>query len=280
MSKQVIEALSKIVGVSVSDLTSAIESESSDLTFDVSKTFSNSEWKTFETNRQTEKDTEYNNGKEVGVRQFVQASKKEIGLDYEGKDSKMFLEKYKEKVIGDIGDNPDERVTTLTKDLGILRETSVRDLEAETKKYNAINDKYNSLKNGNEISGYAPNKPKGMDMSDAVMLMENVLSFQTDEDGNKVVIRDGQILKDKTRNPVKWDAAVKDYWIEKDWTSSTPDGGRGGGDKPNHSDPAKFTKQSELTAHFEEKGINPLSLEARAMTNEAGKANADFDFMN
>lgn len=280
MNKQVIEALAKITSVSVSDLTSAIESESSDLTFDVSKTFSDKEWDTFEANRQKEKDDEYHKGKDVGVRQFVKDSKESIGLDYEGKDSKMFLEKFKEKVIGDIGDNPDERVTTLTKDLSILRETSLKELEAKTKEYNTVNDRYNSLKNGNEISGYAPNKPKGMDLSDAVFIMENVLSFQKDDEGQRVVMRDGQILKDKTRNPVNWETAVKDYWIEKEWTASTSGGGRGDGHKPTNSDPTKFSKQSELTAHFEAAGINPLSLEARAMTNEAGKANEDFDYMN
>jgi len=278
MNKKVIEALAKITNVPVSDLTSAIESESSELTFDVNKTFSVKEWETFETNRQKEKDTEYNNGKEVGVRQFVQGAKKDIGLDYEGKDGKMFLEKYKEKVIGDIGDNPDERVVNLTKDLSILRESALKDLEAETKKYNTVNDKYNSLKNGNEISGYAPNKPKGMDLSDAVFIMENVLSFQRDDEGQKIVMRDGQVIKDKTRNAVGWETAVKDYWIEKEWTASTSDGGRGDGPKPNGSDPKKFSKQSELTAYFEEKGINPLGLEATAIQNEAGK-NDDFDYL-
>jgi len=277
MNKQVIEALAKIANVSVSDLTSAIESESSEMTFDVSKTFSGSEWETFETNRQKEKDTEYNKGKETGVRQFVRDSKEELGLDYEGKDGKLFLTKFKEKVIGDIGDNPDERVATLTNDLSILRETSAKELATKADEHKAISDKYNTLLNGNDIMGFVPNKPKNMDTSDAIMIMNNVLTFGKDEEGQRVVMRDGQVMKDKTRNPINWETAVKDYWIEKDWTSGADDG-RGDKHKPDASDPSKFTKQSEITAYCEEKGISNLSEEARALTNEAGKANDDFDY--
>ena len=91
-------------------------------------------------------------------------------------------------------------------------------------------------------------------------------------------MRDGQVIKDKTRNAVGWEDAVKDYWIEKEWTTRTPDGGRGDGPNPNGSDPKKFSKQSELTAYFEAKGINPLGLEATAIQNEAGK-NDDFDYL-
>jgi hypothetical protein len=277
MSKEVIEALAKIVNVEVSDLTSAIESDESELTFDVAKTFKDEEWRSFETTLKKEKDDEYNKGKDVGTRQFIRDSKETLGLDYEGKDGDMFLAKFREKVINDVGENPDERVTTLSKDLSILRETSTKELATKNKELDLLNTKYNSLRNGSEIRKFVPNAPKGIDVDDAIYIMEKDLSFQKDEEGQRVVISNGEVLKDKTRNPIDWDSAVKDYWVKKEWITKEG-GGRGGDGKPNLSDPTKFSKQSELNAYFEEKGINPLSQEARAMMNEAGKKNPEFNF--
>lgn len=276
MNKQVIEALSKIVNVSASDLASAIEGEESDVKFDVAKTFKDEEWRTFEVTLQKEKDAEYNKGKDVGARQFVRDAKEATGLNYEGKDGDLFLDKYKEKIINDIGENPDERVSSLTKDLNILRDTSKQEIETLSLQNQELNKKYNSLKNGNAIRGYAPNKPDAFSLDDAVFLMERELSFEKNEDGQEVVIKEGDTLKSKTREPISWEQGVKDYWIEKDWIAKEE--GRGKNSTPRPSDPNKFTKMSEMEEHFEEKGINPLSSEARAMINEAGKENSDFDY--
>ena len=274
MNKKVLGSLANIVGVSVSDLTSAIENENDELNFDIAKTFNSSEWSSFEKAIQTEKDSEYNKGKDVGERQFIRDAKQEIGLDYDGKDGKMFLEKFREKVVSEMGDSADERVKTLTNDLSILRENSEKELQEVKTKLEETSKNLNSVQSGAELQSFVPNAPNGLSVDDAMFLMKKDLVFDLNEDGQKVVVKDGEVLKDKTRNPVSWKDAVNDYWIQKEWV--TNDKGRGGGN--NFSDPSSISKMSDLETHFEEKGINPLSQEARAMINEAAKSNDNFDF--
>lgn len=277
MNTKVIEQLAKLAGIPVGELTSAIESDSAEIkVVQPFKTFTNDEWDSFEESVGKENDDQYNKGKEVGVRQWVRDTKEAEGLTFEGKDGSKLIQHLKEKALNDADKNPDERIKTLTRDLEILRETSTKDIEAKEKAALESDRKYKNLKNASKINELVPNTPKGMSQDDAVFLMKREFSFETDEDGNEVVMKGDQVIKDKTRNPVSWEQGVKDFWIEKDWIVKAD----GRGEKPkNTTDPSNFKKMSDIDSYLEDNKIDPKSQEATALLNEASKAK-DFDVMS
>lgn len=275
MNTKVIEQLASAVGVQVGELTSAIENKDKELNIDVAKAFTSEEWEAYTENISKEKDSEYNKGKEVGVRQTVRDAKDELGIEFEGKDFKTLIQKVQEKAIQDAGIDVDEKVKVVQKDLETLRNTYNQETEKYQNDIKSYENKYNTLLVDQEVGRYIPDKLQGVSKNDAMTIIKNEFSFERNEDGQMVVKKGGEILKDKVSKPVSVETAIKDSLLERKWLTN----GDGRGETPRVKTTG-FSKMSELNAYLDKNQINPLSKEAREMINKAASENEDFDFVN
>jgi hypothetical protein len=275
MNSKLIEQLANIVNIGTDELKEAIENTESELTLNVAKTFTEDEWGSYQENISKEKDAEYNKGKETGARQLVRDKKEELGLDFEGKDLDTLISKIKEQTANELGGDVDERIKAKDKDLELLRNTSTQEIETLQSKIKTIENQYNSMKNDQEINKYIPEKLNGISKSDARTIIKSELEF-TSEDGQYIVKKNGEVLKDKARNPLSWEVAIKDSLLQRNWLDSGE--GRGKGEK--RAKTTGFNTLSELNEYFESNGINPKSQEANAKLQEVVKENKEFDFSN
>lgn len=274
MNQKVIDALAKVVNVSPSDLAVAIENEEADLKISITKTFTDNEWEQYEENLAKEQEKKYFDAKEVGERQAIRDMKEEIGLDYLGKGREDFISNFRNKVLEDAEKNPDERVKTLTADLEALRTSSQQEIDGLKSQIDEKTNAYKSLSINQELSSHIPDKLNGVSKKDAMTILKSEYSFDRDEDGNEIVKKGNEVIKNKSRVPIGWSDVIKDSLVERNWYA-TPDG-RGQGKKPPKS--SGFKTMAEIEEHLESESINPKSQEARAIIIQAGKDNPDLDF--
>jgi hypothetical protein len=275
MNLKLIEQLAKHINVGTDELKEAIENTESNLTLNVAKSFTDDEWNAYQENISKEKDAEYAKGKETGARQLVRDKKEELGLDFEGKDLDTLINKIREKAVEEVGGDVDERIKAKDKDLELLRTSSTQEIEALKGEINSINGKYNSMINDLEINKFIPEKLNGVSKRDAMTIIKSEFEF-LNEDGQNVVKKNGEVIKDKARNPISWEVAIKDSLLERNWL----DNGEGRGEGKKRSKTTGFNSMSELHEYFESNGINPKSQEANAKLQEVVKENKEFDFSN
>lgn len=275
MNSKLIEQLSNIVNIGSDELKEAIQNEESSLEIKISKAFTEDEWSDYQSNVTKEKDQEYAKGKETGARQLVRDKKEELGLEFEGKDLDTLISKIQEKTASELGGDIDERIKAKDKDLELLRNNSNQEIESLQSKINSIENQYNSMKNDYEINKYIPESLNGVSKRDAMTIIKSEFDF-TNEDGQNIVKKNGEVLKDKSRNPITWESAIKDSLLERNWLSSE----QGRGDSKKRVKSSGFSSLSEFHEHLDANGINPKSQEAMAKLSEITKDNKDFDFMN
>lgn len=275
LSKDSIEALARAAGITVKEITEAIEhKEEQSIAVKTKKTFTEEEWEKYEDNIDSEKKAKFDEGKETGQRQIIRDMKTQANLDYEGsKDPKKFIEELTKKAVKDAGANPDKKIQELQKDVEKLR----ADIKTKDETITTLKTEKDRISVRDSIYKYLPDKlPTGLTKEDAVMLLQNSHEFLVEE-GKEVVKKNGEILKTKTRENVSFADAISDIVVEKGWTSSGT-GGRGKGDEGSGggvTDPKKIRKMSEMEDYFSEKGIHPMSQEAMSMIQEAEKSAFD-----
>ncbi len=282
LSDKTVAALAKVTGLSADDLANGISQEKEvDLEIAVVKTFTDSEWESYEDRLDKDFKKKYDEGKETGEKQMIREMKTKVGLEYEGRKPEDFIEKFKGKVLSDAKLDPDGRVKELEKDLKFIKETTLKE---EQDKVSRLTKENSELKIDGKIGQYIK-APDGLTQEDAKIIVMKNLDFSIDSEGKEVVKKNGQILKDKTRNNVSFENAIIDFATERKWRTGTE--GRGGKDNPagkgvGLDDPKKARKMSELNTYFEQKEINPMGEEARGIISEAAKAakeaKEEFDF--
>lgn len=272
LSQKSKNAIAEVLGVSVDVLTSAISSEEEkDIDFDVKKSFNSQEWEDYESAVDREKKGKYDEGKEVGEKQLIKSMKDAVGLDYEGRRSEDFIQKYKDKVIKDANINPDQRVKELTDDIEALKTSSTeKDTEIST-----LKGQLSGYKIDGKISEHLPGTlPKGLKKEDVLGIIKSNYSFDVDEEGKEVVKQNGEILKDKTRNHISFEQAITDFVTERGWNVAGT-GGRGRGNElpsGSVSDPKKIRSMSELRQYFEDNDISDKGSKAMGLIQEAAKS--------
>lgn len=270
LKKETIAALAKAAGQSAEELAKAISSESEvDFEIKTSHFFTDEEWKTREASLDKEHKEKYDSGKEAGQEMVIKDLKIKEGLEFDGKKPEDFVKALRAKTLEDADKNPDKKVSELEKDLEKLRgeitqkDTSISDLNKQLK----------GVQIDSKISKYIPEKlPEGVTKEDALFIVKRNFEFEMEE-GKEVVKKNGEVIKDKTRNPVSYENAIIEFATERKWRVA--DGGRGGDDGTkggSTADPSKFRKMSDFNKYFDENDINPASQKAMGIVMEAQKA--------
>lgn len=221
------------------------------------------------------KTSEYNSGKTAGLEMAIKDTAKTMELDFSGKTLDGLIKAANDKALAAANIKPDAKVLELTKDIETLREANEgykrQITEKETERDRALTDR--------EIYRAIPSLGENAIAVDKVLSLMRVDGHEFKiENGALVPYKDGNPMKDTTANVLKPADVIRSYAKENKLISDDSGGsndpkGRGSG---NSGVPTKFTKLSELKAHFESQGKNINGQEFNDKAMELA-ANAEFD---
>lgn len=257
-SKNFLSKLSAVLGVTVEQLESA-QTASEEFNPDVPVLFKKDEVDTLSTNR-------FNEGKVAATEILVKDLKKKHGIEIQSKDVNDFLASYAEKVKGEVSKDPSEREKKLETDLQKLRDLHKSDTERLTNENTSLKTGLFQERIGNEVLGLIP--------STVVIPREDVLTlfkskYEVAEDnGQRVVKRSGEILKNTLREPLKLAEVVTSFLDE---SKLVPTGGPSHGDRGGGGT-TSLKSTDDVMKHLAEQGINPMSSEGLKVLSDARKS--------
>ena len=260
-SKTFLTKLSAVLNVPVDTLEVAAKS-AEEFNPEVPELFKKDEVDTLSKNR-------FNEGKLAASEILVKDLKKKHGIESATKDPDEFLNAFAEKVKGEVSKDPTEREKKLETDLQKLRDLHKSDTERLTQEAANLTSRLFQEKIGNEVLGLIP--------ATVVIPREDVLTlFRTkyevaEDNGQRVVKRAGEILKNTLREPLKLAEVVTSFLDE---SRLIPAGGPSTGDKGGGGT-TSFKTTDDVMKHLAEKGIEPMSAEGLKILGEARKS-ADF----
>jgi hypothetical protein len=217
----------------------------------------------------------YDEALKVQSEKTAKELKRLFEIDIVGKDLEKVVPAIKEKILKDANVVVDEKVKAIQTDLEKARTEYERQLQEkdqliQTKEGELKKVTFNSL-----LDGIIPVNGLKIDREDAKVLVTSRLQFDT-IDGKVVVMKDGQVLKDKTRKEVEPKAAIIDLLSERGYY--TPEGKSNGSGGNGSKSAAGIGKMSELMEYYQSNGINPNGAQAKAILQEVTKDNANFAF--
>jgi hypothetical protein len=196
----------------------------------------------------------YDEGKEKGVKDEINAHLDKFGLslDQEKKTFENFAKALSAKLEADVKTPVDKKLEELKADKEKLQ-NNLQDVSSQFETFKAeTTNRERNLKLDNEISSHIPTEGLNIPREDLQILFKNKYQFDFSEDGNiNVLDQNGNVLKDeKTRNPVPVKNVIEsfseNYMVKQPGTGGGDDGGKGGA----KSDYDSFRKE------MLEKGLN------------------------
>lgn len=226
----------------------------------------------------TLKNNEYANGKKTGVEMAVKEVKEKVGLEFQGKTIDGLLEAHGKKVLADAKIEPEKKVAEMEEKLKALQ-TNYQTLEKTVQEKDATVAR---VKVRTAVAKHIPapgeNGP-ALDQDEIIDLMlSKGYDFKQDETGKVVAYKDGKEVTDKLSQPEDVKNVVTGFLKEKKLiVDDVTPGGRGGG---NGKAPAKFTKLSELKAHYEGQGKSTIGQEFMTEASKIKAADPEFNLSN
>ena len=278
LSQKTITSIAKFLRLKSEDITTAISDEKEvDIELPADLTvLSATELESRDT---AQKNEGIKAGKEIGIKEVRTAA----GLDETfGKDPGKIASAIIAKAVTDAKVPADEKVKELNKQNELLvQKIAEKDSEIATEKQKAsqygIDRKI--------IAAMPKNRAAKLEDDELLDILKS--KHIKEIDGQLVAIdKTGEPIRDKaTTKPVDLVTGLNTIFTDRDWLEAKGAGGGTGG-RGGKDDPGKngiFTKQSEVIAHFAEKGISMNgegSKEIVAKIAECVKANPDFDMVN
>lgn len=186
-------------------------------------------------------------GGTAAIEMLVKEKKKELGLEFEGKDVGKLLEAYQTKVLADAKLVPDEALKKKDDIINGLR-ANISTLEKE--KTDAISQAA-KIKQETAIKASIPTNLSGVEPDEVLASMRLKGYDFVEEDGKIVAKKDGQIVADKALQPLALADVIKGYATERKWLADEQQqrAGRGGGSSkkplPNGSKPTTLSQAEE-----------------------------------
>lgn len=266
MNKKLIESLAKLAKVQDLDaFTEALKSESdTDFKLDTDNLVvrTKDEDSEFKSNIITEAKPEiWKQATEIQIKNM----KKDLGLEFEGKEPEDFISNFKSKVLEEAKIEPNKKIEELNASLESLRgQLSEKD--------NAFSEFKNSTEKEKikfKASSLMPEPKNGLSREEAITLYFS--QHEIKEDG---VYRNGEKLKDNLEKAISFEDSVLSFADEKGWAKEIPTG-RGGGAQGQFDNTSLPTNTEEYESYIKSKGWNVGSQEANAVLNEMAKAKTE-----
>ena len=217
----------------------------------------------------------YDKGSEASIEMLVKDKKRELGLDFEGKDPEKLLESFKAKVLVDAKVEPSAALQE--------KETIITGLRSNLLKLQQEKDEVASsvqkIKLETTISKAIPtNLVAGVEADEVLLTMRHKGYEFEEKDGALVAKKNGEVIADTALRPIPIKDVINAYVTERGWLDSgaaaAKDGRGGGHSKPTTGIP---TKLSEAEAQWKAKGKNPGSAEYDTYIADLTKENPQFN---
>jgi hypothetical protein len=271
-----IAAMAALLKIKPEDLTEAIKkTEEVDLPIEEGlQTFTPTELSTRDTTiKDTGKNEHIKAGKEIAIKELKQAA----GVEFEGKDPAKFVTEFRTHVIKEAKIPEAEKVTELTTQVTTLKQTLAQK-EAEVAQ--AATRVTEAQREAKILASLPAERNPAFSDSDYLLLIKNKIQVDT-VDGKEVFKGpDGQILRDKTAQPLGLEAVVKGVFdASPTWLGGGGGkGGRGGGNTPPPAGGSGGTpvSYSEAVAQWEASGKSINQGEFAAHLQDLQTKNAAF----
>jgi hypothetical protein len=214
-------------------------------------------------------------GGEIAIKNL----KEKTGLEFEGKSQETFIEKFKEKVLGEANITESEKVKELNATIGKLQD-NVHKLTQE--KEISAQQALQGMRDAELLTMTIDLKPDHIsnEMWLTMVKLENELA---EDNGVKVVKRKGEIVRnnDGDLKPIEPKEALKSWIAEKkigkaEQQQQQRKSGRDGEDS--RSSHTGIANMKQFKEHLKTEGINANGQKAQQMLQEITTANPNFDF--
>lgn len=225
------------------------------------------------TSREETLKTQHENaGKEIAIKTL----KQETGVEFEGKDSKKFIEAYKAKVLEDANVKESDKIKELNTTIEGLR-ANINTLTTEKDTF--VRQSREAQLDSDILSMTIDMKPDNLTNKQwlALIKMDNQIE---DSEGGQVVKRDGKVVANSTDLkplPVK-DALIGYITESKIGKSETPPTPRGRAAGDSRTDFAGIANMKQFNEHLAQNNINPNGDKAQQLLTEVTAKNPNFDF--
>lgn len=167
----------------------------------------------------------YKEGKEAGQEMLIKDWKNQFGYEIEGKDPKAFIEHHNNVLKEKYSSGADERVTSLEADLKKQREAFESEISQLENNFSELSNRYRNEMVTNKLLSVMPKettiKPE------AIITLFNANHTIDEQDGNLVVKKNGEIIKDeKTASPLSVKDIFSTFVLEEGYAKKPE--GRGG----------------------------------------------------
>lgn len=203
--------------------------------------------------------------------------KKDAGLEFEGKDHNILIEKFREKILTDAKIEPDKKLSEKEQLINELR-NKIEEIDGSykkqlTEKEQAIND----IKITGVINSHIPDElSDGWTKSDLAVLFRNSHDV-FEENGRLYVKKNGQVVSDnKTLRPIELSDVVRSFVTDKGVIKASK--GRGGANDYGKPDLtiASIKNYDDFFDYCKKNNIKTNSIEATKLLGEVIAANPEF----
>ena len=264
--QEFIKNIADTLKVDATKLTEALNSKE-DITLELPKlkVYTEDEFIQLENNL---KGGSYKEGKIAGTEMTAKELKKLAGVDVESKDISKIVEAIVNKTKADAKIEPNKKVEELQQSIAELQKT----VETQKQENETLKSNFSKQQLEHKILGLIPSNSIGLDNKTILNDMRSNGYDVAEVDGVLTVTKDGNTLKDNLQNPLKFDTVANQYLQEKNWLKIDK-GGRGGGDEGLGGSSITIKSMEDFEKYTKEKGISPMSNEAKAILIEARKEN-------
>jgi hypothetical protein len=238
------------------------------------KIYTPEEYTTLETNLKDAGKGGYTKaGKEILIKEL----KEKIGLEFDGKDPDLFIEKAKEHFIAEAKIPANEAKQQWEKDKGILQ-TQITDWK--TKYESEVGASAAAKLDATLLAKFPANRSKGLSDEDRLLLLKSKMEVKS-EDGKQVVYYKGEKLQDNLTNPLNIDTAITHVFTAEKWLEEGKGGAGGRGGNNNNAGGAGgngvFKTLRDVNEHIEKNNWHPGSQQATQFMQQVMKDNPQLD---
>jgi len=216
-------------------------------------------------------------GETASIEMLIKDKKKELGLEFEGKDPDTFIEALQQKALADAKIAPDEKLKEKDKTISQLQK-NIQTLQNEKQQ---IEQKVSQVKvEATVLKSIPSNLKAGMDAEEVLTLMKAKGYDFTEKDGQIVAVKNGETIADQALNPRPIKDVVTEYATERGWidTGTGTRSGRGEGSSGGGSGaPTKPTKLSDAEKEWVKDGKKTGTADFSRYVDELRAENKEFD---
>lgn len=211
------------------------------------------------------KDKAFSDAFEIQIKNM----KKDLGLEFEGKKSKDFIEAFKSQILDNAKVEPNKRISELETSL----ELANNKLSEKDSELSGLQLSYKAEKVKLEAENYMPKLSDSIGLSQKEATDFFLSKFEIKEDG---IYRGNERQVDaKTATPLGLQDVVTNFVTERGWNTVTPQGRGGDGINKDRGASVVPTTLQEFEASASEKGFNVGGQDYNAYLAEVVKENPE-----